>query len=89
MAELPALDGFPALGARFKLRLIRTLDIGGALVLDAVVLVIGFVIIYLTDRLGGDHSNSFFTAARMISHGFFVVAYLVLVAGDLIESLRR
>jgi hypothetical protein len=74
--------------ADLELRLIRTLDVIGILVLDAVVLAVGYLVIRGAEILSGSDSR-WFAAARLVSEALFLVLYLLLVAYDLLDFLRR
>lgn len=75
------------LGERLNWRLVRTLDIASILLLDAVILLFGYGLIWLVETLT-DSGNSYFAVAIEISGGTFLLLYLVFVVGDLWEFLR-
>lgn len=72
---------------RLNKRLIRALDIASILILDAVILLIGYGLLWLVDSLTYS-GNSYFSVAVEVSGGTFLLLYLVFVVGDLWDFLR-
>jgi len=86
-----ALMGFReewrGLAERLNQRLIRALDIASILLLDAVILLIGYGLLKLVDSLT-DSGNSYFSVAVEISGGTFLLLYLVFIVRDLWDFLQ-
>lgn len=75
------------LSERLNRRLVRTVDIASILLLDAVILLFGYGLIWLVETWT-DSGNSYVAVAVEISGGTFLLLYLVFVVGDLWEFLR-
>jgi hypothetical protein len=74
--------------ADLELRVVRSIDVIGILVLDAVVLAVGYLVIRGAEILSGSDSR-WFAAARLVSEALFLVLYLMLVVYDVLDFLRR
>jgi len=75
------------LSERLNRRLVRTVDIASILLLDSVILLFGYGLIWLVESWT-DPRNSYFAVATEVSGGTFLLLYLVFVVGDLWEFLR-
>jgi hypothetical protein len=77
-----------ALGSRIELRLIRVIDIFSILLSDTVVIVIGYGVSFVVQRLSNPGSM-FFSFAKRLSEGLFLLLYTAMVCKDLWEFLVR
>lgn len=73
---------------RLERRLVRTIDVISILAMDAVLLGFGYLVIRGAEALSGS-GNKFFDAARVVSAGLFLLLYLVMVAYDFWDFLKR
>jgi hypothetical protein len=65
---------------------VMTLDITRILVLDAVLLAIGYLIIRLTALIAD--GDAFFLVAHKLSHGLFLLLYVILAGFDIVELFK-
>jgi len=73
---------------RLEGRLIRVLDILSIMVCDLVVIVIGYAVILAARHLSSPESR-FFNTAKQISEGLFLILYVIMVAVDCWEFLKK
>jgi hypothetical protein len=77
-----------AFAERLERRLIRSLDVASILILDAIILVLGYVILWFVNKVTSDE-DAFFNVAKAISHGTLVLLYLCWAVSDVWEFLRH
>jgi len=85
---MPIADEWRELWGRIQRRMIRAGDVLSILALDAAILAFAYLIVRLVGALAGS-GNRVYDAARTVSAGVFLVLYLVWVAGDVWDFLRR
>jgi hypothetical protein len=76
------------LGLRLEKRLVRTIDVISILLLDAVLLALGYAVIRSAEALSGS-GNRYFEVARTMSGMLFLLLYLVMVIYDFKEFVKR
>ena len=76
------------LRGRVEGRLIRVLDILSIMVCDLVVIIIGYGVILAARHLSSQDSL-FFNTAKQISEGVFLILYVIMVAVDCWEFLKK
>ncbi len=79
---------WPDLGRRLKGRLIRVIDVVSILLFDLVVLLLGYLLTWIVETTTTE-GDVLLDLARAISHGTFLLLYLVWVVFDLVEFFRH
>ena len=79
---------FGALRERLKHRLIRSVDISSILILDAVILLLGYGLIKFVHLVAVD-GTELFQMTEVVSEGAFLLVYVAWVAWDLLEFAKR
>ena len=72
---------------RTQRRCVTVLDLGEILFFDAIILSIGAGIIYAVDKLE-KVNNGFFSTARSLSGGLFLLLYVIVVWYDVLEFMQ-
>jgi len=75
------------LGMRVEKRIISALDVASILLLDSVILLLGFLVVKGAERLA-DPPNRFFDVVVQISHGAFLLLYLAFAGRHLWEFIK-
>ncbi|RMH19494.1 MAG: hypothetical protein D6696_10445 [Acidobacteria bacterium] len=75
------------LGGRLERRLIRAIDVVSILVVDAIILLFGYGLHWVIEKTTTTDSL-LFSVARDISHGTFLLLYLVWVGWDFFDFLK-
>jgi hypothetical protein len=75
------------LQGRLKRRLIRAVDVASILLFDLVFLLLGYLLTWIVE-ITTNEGDAILDLARNISHGTFLLLYLVWVVLDLVEFFR-
>jgi len=67
---------------------ITTLDLLRILIFDAIILLVGNGLVQLTSRLGVA-SDGFFQVALKLSHGLFLLLYVIIVTFHIVEFIQE
>jgi hypothetical protein len=81
-------NGFEGLKSRVKHRFIRSIDIASILVFDAIILLLGYVLIRIVHFVAVDGGELFHTAT-VISQWVFLLLFLAYVGWDLYEFAKQ
>lgn len=68
---------------------VTTLDLARILLFDAIILVLGNGVIYLTAKGVPASDNGFLGVAQKLSHGLFLLLYFILACFHVVEFLKE
>ncbi|MGA9566985.1 MAG: hypothetical protein WBS19_15800 [Candidatus Korobacteraceae bacterium] len=74
-------------GLRVEKRIVSALDVASILVLDAVILLLGFLVIKGAEKVA-DPPNAFFDVVVQVSHGAFLLLYVAFAGRHLWEFIK-
>jgi len=80
-------DEWAGLWLRIQRSLITALDFSRILVFDAVILMIGYGVTHVTARWT-DKRDDLFVVAVKLSHGLFLLLYVVVVVFHIVEFIK-